>query len=301
MKVGSRKLRRLIVAAGLGGVLAVTGITGSVLASASTTASTKPVISGSGYLAIGDSVSFGYREADTKPAPDYKDASSFVGFPEDVALALGLHVANAACPGETTASFLNVKARSNGCEHGPFGGPGYRSAYPLHVKYSGSQMAYAETYLKAHPGTRLVTLMIGANDGFLCQETTKDHCTSTKELAAVLAKVEKNVTKILKGIRTDAGYTGQIVIVNYYSVNYNVALDNEDSQAINQAVDGSATPFHVKFANGYAAFRNASAHSGLNPCTAGLLTQLTNGTCGVHPSVAGADVLALAVERVLAK
>ena len=87
---------------------------------------------------------------------------------------LRLKVANAACPGETSASFINVKAQSNGCEN-TLGQPnvGYRRSFPLHVKYSGSQLAYAVSYLRTHPGVRLVSLMIGANDLFLCQKETQ--------------------------------------------------------------------------------------------------------------------------------
>ncbi len=54
--------------------------------------------------------------------------------------------------------------------------PGYRTMFPLHVKYSGSQLDYAVSYLKTHKNVRLVSLMIGANDLFVCEETTADHC-----------------------------------------------------------------------------------------------------------------------------
>ncbi len=56
------------------------------------------------------------------------------------------------------------------------GNVGYRTQFPLHVKYSGSQLAYAVSYLKKHQKVRLVSLMIGANDYFVCQETTADQC-----------------------------------------------------------------------------------------------------------------------------
>jgi lysophospholipase L1-like esterase len=306
MRLGSWKIGRLAVAVTLGSALAVAGVAGGALPAAAARASTAgattatpPVVAGSGYLALGDSVTFGYREANTKPAPDYKVASTMVGYPEDVGLALGLHVANAACPGETSASLIRTSARSNGCLRLPNGAPGYRKLFPLHVSYAGSQLQYAVSYLKTHPGVRLVSLMIGANDGLLCEETTKDKC--QKELPAVLKKTAAHVALILDTVRSKARYSGQIVIVNYYSLDYTSFVDNLESQALNQAVDTAAKPFGVKVANGYQAFRAASAHSGRNPCKAGLLTQLTNGTCGIHPSTAGQDVLALAVERVLAK
>ena len=56
-------------------------------------------------------------------------------------------------------------------------------------------MAYALKYLAVHRHTKLVTINIGANDAFLCQETTADHCTSPAEL--LLAKAIENVVGTL--------------------------------------------------------------------------------------------------------
>jgi lysophospholipase L1-like esterase len=291
--------RGAVIAAGVA-LAASSVVAGSLPASAAPrSASARPVVAGAGYLALGDSITFGYQEAATTPAPVYTDARSFIGFPEDLGADLGLKVANAACPGETTASFMNIKKQSNGCLTEPGGSPGYRAAYPLHVKYAGSQLSYAVSYLKAHSSVRLVSLMIGANDAFLCEETTKDKCAN--QLPGVLAKIGRHVATILKTIRTEAGYTGQLVIVNYYSLDYASALDNAQSKALNGEVDASAAPFKVRIANGYQAFRVASVHSKNNPCTAGLLTQLSTGGCGIHPSVAGQSVLAESVARVVTK
>jgi lysophospholipase L1-like esterase len=232
------------------------------------------------------------------PPPNYEDAASFVGYPEDIGAGLGWRVANAACPGETSASLIAENVQSNGCENSPGGGPGYRSAFPLHVHYTGTQLQYAVRYLRAHPTTRLVSLMIGANDAFLCEETTKDDCAS--ELPAVLKQIRDNVADILSAVRSEAHYSGQIIILNYYSLDYANAVDNAESQALNQAMDSGARPFGVQIANGYTAFENAALHSGGNTCTAGLLTQLSGGGCGVHPSVSGQAVLAQAVEDKIA-
>ena len=108
-----------------------------------------------GYLALGDSIVFGYR-----PLPsfaDYRNPAAFTAYPEDVARALKLNLVNAACPGETTASMINTGAPSNGCETNARGGPGYRRIAPLHVSYRGSQLSYAVRYLQQRPDTQLVT------------------------------------------------------------------------------------------------------------------------------------------------
>jgi lysophospholipase L1-like esterase len=259
-----------------------------------------PVTPGSTYLALGDSVTFGYEEPQVVPAPNYADASSFVGYPELVGSALHVNIVNAACSGETSASLVNATAPSNGCENAPNGGAGYRTHFPLHVSYNGSQLGFAVSYLKKHHNVRLVSLMIGANDFFLCQETTADKCASFTEQAAVGATVSKNINTILSAIRNKAHYGGQIAIVNYYALNYSNAAAAAQSQLLNTTQDNAAKPFHVIIADGFGQIEAGAAHSGGNSCTAGLLTQLsTGGPCGIHPSYAGQSLLAQAVEKAI--
>src|SRR5437588_139096 len=77
----------------------------------------QPIVPGTRYLALGDSVTFGYMESNVVPAPNYHNASSFLGYPEQFGAQLRVNVANAACPGETSSSLINPKAISNGCEN----------------------------------------------------------------------------------------------------------------------------------------------------------------------------------------
>ena len=261
-----------------------------------------PITKGSGYLALGDSVTFGYQESQVVPAPNYADAASFVAYPALLGSELHLTVANAACPGETSSSLIDATGQSNGCENTPGkGNVGYRTLNPLHVHYTGSQLDYAVSYLKTHRNVRLVSLMIGANDFFVCQETTADHCTSLSEQGAVIATAEKNVATILSTIRNKAHYGGQIAIVNYYSLDYASATTTAQSALLNQSIDGAARPFHVEVADGFGQFQSGAAHSGGNTCTAGLLTQLTGAPtpCGIHPSYTGQSLLAQAVANAI--
>jgi lysophospholipase L1-like esterase len=256
------------------------------------------VTPGSAYLALGDSVSFGYQEPQVVPKPNYSKASTFLGFPEHLARALHLRVFNASCPGETSASFLNPKAQSYGCENFPGSTIGYRKVYPLHVRYSGSQLSYAIAFLRKHPGTRLVSLMIGANDFFVCQATTSDGCASERK--ATLAKIQRNVRTIVSGIRKKAGYRGQLVVVSYFSLDYSSPAFNAASQTLSSAMLAAAKPFGAVVADGFGQFKAAAAHSGGKTCQAGLLTQLGQpDSCGVHPSYSGQGLLALAVARVI--
>jgi lysophospholipase L1-like esterase len=252
------------------------------------------------YLALGDSVAFGYVPPQAVPAPDYFDPSSFVSYPEDVARALHVRVSNASCPGETTASFLVPGAPSNGCENSPDSSPGYRTLYPLHVQYQGTQMQYALKYLLRHRHARLVTINIGANDLFLCEETTADHCASPAELQAVLQEIQANLAAIYTQIRDVAQYHGLLVALTYYSVGYSDQAQVAGTKVLNSAIASVTEKFGGKVADGFAAFEGPSAAFGGSPCAAGLLIKLPDGTCNIHPSPAGHLLLAQAIEDVVA-
>jgi lysophospholipase L1-like esterase len=283
-------------------VLAAAAALAILPASASASVARAPVTPGSTYLALGDSVTFGYQEAQVVPAPNYHDAASFVAYPEQIARELHIKVVNPACPGETSGSLIDNHAESNGCEN-VLGHPGgYRTAFPLHVHYTGSQLAFAVHYLKTHRNVRLVSLMIGANDGFICQETTADHCGSGAEISALAAQITRNVRHILTAIRRSAHYRGQLVILNYFSLDYASPIDNLDSTFLNNTVDNAAERFGVQIADGFGEFQSQASKFGGHTCLAGLLTQWTTSigpTCGVHPSYAGQALLAEAVLRAI--
>jgi lysophospholipase L1-like esterase len=263
------------------------------------TPSAPPVVQVSGepgYLALGDSIAFGYR-----PLPsfaDYRNPAAFTAYPEDVARTLKLNVVNAACPGETAASMINTGAPSNGCETNARGGPGYRRIAPLHVSYRGSQLSYAVRYLQQHPDTQLVTIGIGANDLFRCQETTADHCAGP-DFARALAGVTANLDTILSALRNQARYRHTLVVVTYYALNYGDAASVTPVEALNAALAGPAARYGARLANGFAAFRAASVRAGGDTCAAGLRIKLASGGCDLHPTALGQQVLAAAVEAAL--
>jgi lysophospholipase L1-like esterase len=294
------RLRTVALVVAGAAAFAAIGVVGP--AAAATGRSAAPLTRGSLYLALGDSVTFGYQEPNVVPAPNYRNASSFLGYPEHLGAELHLRIINTACPGETSASLIDPSAPSNGCENSPPPGPNasYRKSFPLHVRYKGAQLAYAVAFLRAHRNVRLVSLMIGANDLFLCQETTRDACASNAERRATLTKVAANVRRMLTAIRGRAQYRGQLAIVNYYSLNYASSAINVISLALNNAVDGAAKPFHVVIADGYGELKTATRRFGGSACGAGLITQLgTPGKCGVHPTYAGQALLAEALEKVI--
>lgn len=305
MAMNSRRFRlpalALVTTAAV--VTSLVATTGTTLAA---TPRVKPVVAGTPYLALGDSIVFGYRESNNAPTPDYSNAANFVGYPEDIAAAMGLDLTNASCPGETTASMIDKTAASNGCENsydstsGQQVPVGYRVAYPLHKSYRKSQLGFAEQFLSHHPHTSLVTITIGANDGFLCQKKTSDGCVG--EISTLVNTLKTNMQKILKGLR-GTGYTGQIVFLNYYSYDYNNSTLTAEIQILNNALAEGTKGYHVTIASGFDAYKAATVQANGDTCVAQLITVLTNGStpCGVHPSIQGQSLLAQTVMAAVKK
>jgi lysophospholipase L1-like esterase len=238
-----------------------------------------------GYLALGDSVAFG-----TNPLVSNSDADNFTGYPEIVAELLDIDHVNASCPGEATGGFLSMTGTDNVCRP-------YRSAYPLHVEYSGTQMAFATAYLRSHPNTRLITLTLGANDIFRFQKDCaqpQPFGTCPLGLVGVLTVMRNNLNTILAAIRA-TGYSGLIVAVTYYAIDYH---DVSGAGALNSPMVAAASANGALIASGLAAW--APTANGGSSCAAGLLIKLPNGTCDVHPSPLGRDLLAAEVIKTIA-
>ena len=298
--VVSMTLYRLAVAASLSALplLVMAGCSSAASTAAPAKASPAKAVNGT-YLALGDSLAFGYVPAEALPAPNYQSASSFVGYPEDVGQALRLGVWNASCPGETTGSMLVAGAPSNGCRNSP-DRDNYRDLYPLHVRYQGTQMQYALSYLAVHRHTQLVTINIGSNDWFLCRNTMPDQCTGA-DFRDMLAKLAQNLTAIYTQIRDVARYDGPLVALTSYSIRYKNPPGPLEvaTGRIDKVIARVTGKFFGKVADGFAAFEAGSAGFGGDACAAGLLVKLPNGTCDIHASPAGHLLLAQAIEDVV--
>lgn len=248
---------------------------------------------GGAYLALGDSVPFGFRGG---AVADFRNEDAFIGYPELVAAERGLEVINASCPGETTASFLDARAQSNGCQNSLQGGGGYRTAYPLHVRYESpeqSQLDFAVDTLTGNEDVELVTLQIGANDTFLCQRTTPTRCTDAADLQVLAETVQANLDLILSTLRGDAGYDGQIVVVTYYALDYSTGF-GATTRDLNAGLARVAEANDADVADGFAAFESRAGEAGGDSVAAGLV--LPN---DVHPTEQGQQLLAAAVTAVV--
>lgn len=242
------------------------------------------------YLALGDSVVFGFI---TQAGFEYVNPTNFIGFPDYVGRDLRLNDVNAACPGETTGSFLSATATDHGCRQ-------FRSLAPLHVSYGSTQSSFALSFLAKHRQTRLVTIMLGANDLFVLEDACAGDATCIANgLPAVLATISTNMATILGEIR-GAGFKGAIVVENYYSLDYSDASGTAVTQLVNQAIAAPAASFGAVVADVFSAFEVVATNpfAGGNTCKAGLLNASPQNQflCDVHPSQSGQRLIARAME-----
>jgi len=241
-------------------------------------------------LSLGDSVVFGYI---TQDGFAYLNPDNFLGYPDTVGDALRLEPTNASCPGETTSGFLSLTGADNGCR--PF-----RANFPLHVDYNSTQLDFALSYLGAHRNTRLVTVSLGANDGFLLQAACAgDPACIQAQLPATLATIFANMNTILSNLRA-TGFKGVLMVVNYYSLDYRDPGQTGLTIALNQALAGAAAANRAVVADAFTAFQLATSTSFAagQACRAALLNANPQNQlqCDVHPSLSGQRLLAKTVE-----
>ena len=250
------------------------------------------------YLALGDSVPFGLNPhlvpalpfscyscgsftAAAEPASD----DVFVGYPEYLQRRLGIALANASCPGETSASFGARPAAAGQaaiCAE-------FKAQDWLHVGVAPTQRRYALDYLARHSRVELVTLTLGANDVLdLVAACGADPACVNAGLGGVLATVHANVRAILSEIRS-AGYRGPLVVPTYYapSPEWTALVSAVNSYLALAAAGSGAVPVDVQ------------ALFGSDPCAAGLLIRLdpldAGAGCDMHPSAAGARLIATSI------
>lgn len=231
------------------------------------------------YLALGNSISFGYQ-----PNLDFTQ-----GFVDDVFADLQKSnvsdVVNYACAGESSTTMI-----TGNC----FG----RLIH--HDAYTGPQLDAAVSFLSRHAGTvNPVTLDIGSND--VLPDWDSNTCSAGPNGTADLATLDANLTQtILPRLIAALGThyrTGDVVMLNYYNP-YARACPNSTAfvDTLNSHLAADAARFGVPVANVYAAF-GGDAHMADHICD---YTWYCNAQFhDIHPTTQGYTVIAGAVERVL--
>jgi lysophospholipase L1-like esterase len=248
-------------------------------------------VPGRPYLALGDSITFGFI---ANAGFAYLNPDNFIGFPTYISQGLRMEAVNASCPGETTGSFFSATAPDNGCRF-------FRSLAPLHVAYNSTQAEFAVAFLRAHPEVKLVTIGLGANDVLLLRaRCASDPSCIASGLPQVLAEVASNLETILTDLRS-AGFKGTIIVMNYYSLDDTDANVTATFQALDQAIGAAAAEAGAPTADVFMAFQQATAASGGHACRAGLLNAAPQNQfiCDIHPSLSGQALIARTIEQTL--
>jgi lysophospholipase L1-like esterase len=240
------------------------------------------------YLALGDSLAFGYQQAKFNSLfPNENPAAFNTGYVDDFGrlLHLGdrnLRVVNDGCPGETTASFI-----SGPCE--------YQLAFPLHHPYVGgpssSQLSDALAYLQANSNmVSPITLDIGANDALgLIEGTCKlePACIATNA-PALFEHIASNLGLILTDLRGAAPHAKIIVLGLYNPFGSSLAGADPLTAQLNEAMKHVATAVGARFADPLPLFNPPGR---LEQPTICLLTNMCTPLTDIHPTDLGYVVL----------
>jgi lysophospholipase L1-like esterase len=237
------------------------------------------------YLALGDSLAFGFSPL----VMPIGDLSQYHGYPQLVAAQYPFKLTNASCYGETSGHFLNLSDLPDlGCAS-------WRASLPLFVSYSPTetQLDYAVNFLTTHKHTSLVTIDIGLNDlGVLLELTCQGNvdCATAGE-PGVLAAYSQHLLTMYGSIRK-TGYSGPIVAVTVYAMNYSDPTEVGGIIPLNAILASITTAFGGRIADSFTAFQTAAAPYQGNTCATGLEVKLSATTCDRHPSAAGQALIA---------
>ncbi len=285
LSVGVPALLLCILAlAALGGSAAARGLSSSRLGSPRPAFGPQPTA----YLALGDSLAFGYSQARFDELfPEENPAGFENGYVNVVGGALklfnpGLQIVNDGCPGETTESFVD----------GPC--PYVAEGFPLHHPYAGgpaaSQLSDALTYLEAHPGAvNPITLDIGANDALGLIEGCKEEPACVIAGApGVFGKIAANLTAILGQLRADAPHAQIIVLGLYNPFGETLAGGDALTAQLNEVEAKVAAGAGARFADPLPFFNPPGELEAPTIC---LLTNMCTPLKDIHPTALGYKVL----------
>jgi len=230
------------------------------------------------YLALGDSLAYGFQQAKFNSEFPHIDASTFnTGYVDDFGAMLstvdpGVQTVNLGCPGETTASYFTA------CQFSAVG------HFPLHVPYGGSQEAAGLAFLHAHPGqVSPITLDNGANDVTPCNALPDP----TSCFLTSIAAVGTNLDKALGELRA-AAPSAEIIVMEYYDPFAFVQPSSIGiTTLLNQAIATAAARHGARLADALTPF-NLTPPEPATLCGLGPFCPLTD----VHPNDTGYGVIA---------
>jgi lysophospholipase L1-like esterase len=224
------------------------------------------------YLALGDSLAYGYQDAKFKGelATGTFDASTFTGYAGDFATSMkavrpDLQETNLGCPGETTVTYFHA-------------GTCPTPSILLHVQYRTSQRDAALAFLAAHPGqVSPITLDNGANDVTPCLSSPDPNCFSN-----TIAAVGANMDRALGELRA-AAPNAEIIVMKYYDpFAFGLPTTIVITQQLNEAIATAATRHGARLADALTPF-NLTPPEPATLCGLGPFCPLSD----IHPNDTG--------------
>lgn len=235
------------------------------------------------YLALGDSIAYGFQTAKAQAGlPPQMFNTGFVdGFAARLRqLRPGVESVNFSCPGESTTSFATPCMWKS-------------SGHALHDDYSGSQLAAALAFLKAHRGqVSPITLSLNGNDinEFLRSCPPGDLDCIITGASAAMERYRTRMTAILKALHS-AAPDAEIILTGAYDPNIGAfALADPLFQALNAAEAAAGATVGARFADPFPRFNPQGdvAAETAAICTLTLVCVAND----AHPSDTGYRVLA---------
>jgi lysophospholipase L1-like esterase len=228
------------------------------------------------YMAVGDSLAFGYQ-------PDLNWADGYsTDFSDQMKSSRGLSTYdNLACAGETTVTMLN-----GGCPYW----------YARKYFYTRSQISAALGYLGKHAGqVSPVTLDVGANDLGNCYTNKVINTTCAN---AALATIGTNLPKIVSQLKNKLNGTGDLLMMNYYDPYQNESPTTLPYvQRLNSIIANVGAAYGVRVVDVYTIFHTGSYPNGgnSNVCNWTWMCSVFN---DIHANSAGYSQIAAGFESV---
>jgi len=199
------------------------------------------------YLALGDSITYGFQPIKAKPGARASDFDT--GYVDLFAarlrkLSSKIRVVNYGCPGESTVTFTR-----GGCE-------GLAEGFKLHDAFRGSQLSAALAFLRAHPAqVSPVTLTLFGNDWFPIFDSCKGNLGCVRKRGpSQIAAFGSRLTLILERLRAAAPST-EIIVTGAWNIDpESLEQLRPVYRSLDAAIARAATASHARFANTVAAF-----------------------------------------------
>ena len=207
---------------------------------------------GAYYLALGDSLAFGYQ-----PNFDW-----YHGYSDQWFTDLQTHgvrsMVNYGCPGETSSTFI-----WGGCAHW----------YLQRTPHGGSQLLAAVKFIKSHPGqVSPISLDIGAND--LLGDVDVGTCSiDMNAFNSHLATLDFNLNWIIlpaltSALKVGGRPTGDLVLMLYYNPYENACPNSLPfAETLNTHLQIDADNFGLRTADAFLAINSGVAAPNPNICT----------------------------------